>query len=169
MDISISVNEVAKQLSKLNPGKAPGPDNLPPRVLKELLNEIVPFLADIVNTPLAEGVVPDDSKNASLTPVYKKVPKPRQKITDPSLLPVSVVKSSNIMTYLDKNQLLYQNQHGFRSKLSCETQLIQFTQDLSDSLNEGWHTDVIVMDFSKASDKVGHQRLLFKLHRLGIN
>ena len=35
-------------------------------------------------------------------------------------------------------------------KLSCETQLIQFIQDLSDTLNEKGQTDIIVMDFTKA-------------------
>ena len=64
-------------------------------------------------------------------------------------------------------------QYGFRSRVSCETQLIQFTQDLYDTLNQGGggggQTDVIVMDFSMAFDKVDHQRLLLKLHRLGIN
>ena len=42
-------------------------------------------------------------------------------------------------------------------------------QDLSDSLNASGHTDVALMDFSKAFDKADHQRLLLKLHRLGIN
>ena len=47
---------------------------------------------------------------------------------------------------------------------------MQFTQDLYDTLNkQGGQADVIVMDFSKAFDKVDHQRLLLKLHRLGIN
>ena len=73
------------------------------------------------------------------------------------------------MAYLDRHNLLHPNQHGFRKKLSCETQLIQFIQDLSDTLNEKGQTDIIVMDFSKAFDKVDHQRLLLKLHRLGIN
>ena len=73
------------------------------------------------------------------------------------------------MAYLDKHNLLHPNQHGFQKKLSCETQLIQFIQDLSDTLNEKGQTDIIVMDFSKAFDKVDHQRLLLKLHRLGIN
>ena len=39
----------------------------------------------------------------------------------------------------------------------------------SDSLNQGGQTDVIVMDFSKAFDKVDHQRLLLKLNRIGIS
>ena len=60
-------------------------------------------------------------------------------------------------------------QHEFRSKLNCETQLIQFVQDLLDKLREGGQTNIIVMDFRKASDRVSHQRLLLKPHRTGIN
>ena len=47
-------------------------------------------------------------------------------------------------------------------------QLIQFIHDLSDTLKECGQTDLIVMDFSKAFDKVDHQWLLPKLHRIGI-
>ena len=36
-------------------------------------------------------------------------------------------------------------------------------------MNQGGQYDVKVMDFSKAFDKVDHQRLQLKLHRLGIN
>ena len=32
-----------------------------------------------------------------------------------------LIITSNIMAYLDRNNLLFQNQHGFRSRLSCET------------------------------------------------
>ena len=71
------------------------------------------------------------------------------------------------MAYLDKYHLLHSNQHGFRKKLSCETQLIQFVQDISDTLNESGQTGIIVMDFSK--DKIDHKRLLLKLQRFGIN
>ena len=59
-EITISVNGVAKQLSKLNPGKAAGPDGLTSRILKELHTEIAPVLADIYNASLSEGVVPTD-------------------------------------------------------------------------------------------------------------
>ena len=77
--------------------------------------------------------------------------------------------TSNIMSHLDKYKLLQPNKHGFRSKLSCETQLIQFVQDISDSLNGKGQTDVIGMDFSKAFDQIDHSRLLLKLRRFGIN
>ena len=174
-NITISVSGVSKQLLKLNPGKAAGPDNISPRVLKELHNEIAPILTDIFNTSLSEGIVPDDWKNAYVTLVYKKGPKCKPENYRPISLTCICCKvlehiiTSNTMSYLDQNNLLFHNQHGFRSRVSCETQLIQFTQDLYDTLNQGGQTDVIVMDFSKAFDKVDHQRLLLKLHRLGIN
>ena len=173
--ITVTASGVAKQLSKLNPGKAAGPDNLTSRILKELHNEIAPILTDIYNTSLSEGTVPKDWKNAYVTPVYKKGPKSKPENYRPISLTCICCKiiehiiTSNVMAHLDKNNLLFHNQHGFRSRVSCETQLIQFTQDLYDTLNDKGQADVIVMDFSKAFDKVDHQRLLLKLHRLGIN
>ena len=71
-NITILVSGVSKQLLKLNPGKAAGPDKIYPRILKELHNEIPPILTDIFNTSLSQGIVPDDWKNAYVTPVYKK-------------------------------------------------------------------------------------------------
>ena len=48
------------------------------------------------------------------------------------------------------HNLLYPLHHGFRSKLSCETQLLTFTPEIFDSMASGKQTDVAVMDFSKA-------------------
>ncbi len=76
---------------------------------------------------------------------------------------------SNLMNYFDTNDLLNPFQHGFRSKHSCETQLISFSQEIYDNLEAGKQTDLIVMDFSKAFDKVDHELLVFKLLKLGVN
>jgi hypothetical protein len=73
------------------------------------------------------------------------------------------------MTYFDKHSILSPYQHGFRSKRSCETQLLSFSQEAFDNLDSGQQTDVIVMDFSKAFDKVDHHKLIHKLNRIGVN
>ena len=72
------------------------------------------------------------------------------------------------MKHAQSHNILYDLQHGFRSRVSCETQLIQFTNDLVTNMQSGAQTDVIVMDFSKTFDKVSHTKLIDKLHHYGI-
>ena len=59
-------------------------------------------------------------------------------------------------------------QYGFREKRSCETQLLEFVHDLACNMQGGGQTDVLIMDFSKAFDKVGHQCLIKKLDYYGV-
>ena len=51
----------------------PGPDGLNARVLKECSNEISPMLALIFNEALAQGDVPDEWRQANVSPVFKKM------------------------------------------------------------------------------------------------
>ena len=80
---------------------------------------------------------------------------------------------SNINKHLALDSILADCQHGFRSQRSCETQLVQFVHDIISNLdgavNRGHkQTDLIIMDFAKAFDKVPHRRLLHKLECYGI-
>ena len=67
------------------------------------------------------------------------------------------------MTHLEGNNLLSDNQHGFKKKRSCESQLILFVDELAKNMSKGKQTDVAILDFSKAFDVVPHKRLLHKL------
>ena len=42
-----------------------------------------------------------------------------------------------MMSHLDLSQVLVNYQHGFRKKLSCETQLICTVQEIARSLDKG--------------------------------
>jgi retron-type reverse transcriptase len=55
-------------------------------------------------------------------------------------------------------------QHGFRKGRSCETQLIEFVDDISKNLQEGRQTDILIMDFAKAFDKVNHSLLMCEVY-----
>jgi hypothetical protein len=72
------------------------------------------------------------------------------------------------MNHLSQNNLLSSNQHGFRARRSCETQLITTVQELAKNMSSGKQIDAILLDFSKAFDKVPHRRLLMKLDHYGI-
>jgi hypothetical protein len=54
----ITCNGITKLLKQLNPYKAPGPDNISPRILKELATDISPLLQLIFQKSLDTGVVP---------------------------------------------------------------------------------------------------------------
>ena len=75
---------------------------------------------------------------------------------------------SQINRHLRERGILIPQQHGFREGLSCDTQLIDFNHDLHSMLSANKQVDCIVMDFSKAFDKVSHGRLLAKLDWYGI-
>jgi hypothetical protein len=54
------------------------------------------------------------------------------------------------------------------SKRSCETQLLTLSHELLNNLHTGKQTDLIILDFSKAFDKVPHKKLFRKLDNYGI-
>ena len=56
----------------------------------------------------------------------------------------------------------WKTQHGFRYKLSTEIQLIEFTKDMLRGMKDGKQSDVVVMNFAKAFDKVSDTRLFHK-------
>jgi len=85
------------------------------------------------------------------------------------------VIASYLRQVWDKNDRLYEGQHGFRPGYSCESQVITVCQDIADSLDNGDKIDAIiqviifVVDFSKAFDLVPHGRLLTKTANSGVD
>eukprot|EP00111_Clytia_hemisphaerica_P017136 TCONS_00050760-protein len=72
------------------------------------------------------------------------------------------------MSHLDNTNILTDSQHGFRKHRSCESQLVTTIQNLAKSLNEAKQIDSILLDFSKAFDKVDHKKLCLKVHHYGV-
>ena len=79
------------------------------------------------------------------------------------------VLRNHLVEYLEKNNIINPNQHGFRQGKSCLTQLLAHYDELILNALEGNETDVIYIDFAKAFDKVDHEILLSKLSKYGIN
>ena len=72
------------------------------------------------------------------------------------------------MKHLQDYNVLSKFQHGFRPGYSCQTQLIDFIENVQHVMDHQKQVDLILLDFSKAFDTIPHQRLLTKLAYYGI-
>ena len=173
-EFTISTNGLLKLLATLKPNKAAGPDNIRPYVLRDLREEIAPALQAIFTRTYETGRLPKQWKEANVVPIFKKGSKHKASNYRPVSLTCICSKMfehimvSQINRHLKERGILILEQHGFREGLSCDTQLIDFDHDLHTMLSAHKQVDCIVMDFSKAFDKVTHGRLLTKLNRYGI-
>ena len=75
---------------------------------------------------------------------------------------------SNIIKHLEANAILSDTQHVFRKRRGCDTQLVMVVNDFAKNLNYSQQLDTILLDFSKAFDKVNHHKLLIKMDHYGI-
>ena len=170
-DIAVSKDEVIKLLKGFNPSKALGPDELHPRVLKELGTELGPVFAHLFQRSIDTGEIPKEWSLANICPLFKT--------SDKSLAcnyrPVSLtcvpckllehIVCSNIMVHLDEYKLLSDRQHAFRKGHSCETQLTTVINDWAKIYaNRGQ----CILDFEKAFDTPPHELLKSKLFSYGI-
>ena len=73
-----------------------------------------------------------------------------------------------IYAFLEKYDLLYSLQFGFRSKFSTSHALIHMTEAIRSALDSGNVTCGIFVDFAKAFDTVNHKILLKKLDNFGF-
>ena len=173
--ITIGREGVLKQLMLLKTAKAQGPDGLHPRVLKEAADALCGPLTLLFQQSLNTGDVPADWKRAAVCPIYKK----GDRCDAANYRPVSLtcilskvmehIITSSIMRHADNTNWLVEEQHGFRAGRSCETQLVELLSDIGGSMDSGIQTDAIVLDFSKAFDKVNHRLLVRKLDSAGVD
>ena len=169
-EIHVSAEGVTKLLKGLNPSKALGPDELHPRVLKELASELGPMFAHLLQQFLDTSEIPKEWSLANLCPLYKKGNsslacnyQPVSLTCVPCKLLEHVV-CSNIMAHLDEHKLLSGRRHAFRKKHSCETQLITVIEDWAKILDKGRQADTFILDFEKAFDTPPHELLKCKLY-----
>jgi ribonuclease P/MRP protein subunit RPP40 len=174
-EFEFSRDEIVYHLKRIKPFKAPGPDDIYPRVLVECAEEIGDMLNSIFNSSLKTGLVPTDWKLANITPLFKKGSKSAPGNYRPVSLTSVIGKlfetllKIKIMGFLDSKDLLSNIQYGFRKGRSCTTNLLSFYDNVTKELDIGNAVDITYIDFQKAFDKVPHQALLLKLNNIGLN
>ena len=88
----ISISDVKRRLSNINVWKAPGPDQLPNWVLRDMADWLAGPVHASFNASLREGLVPSRWKQANVIPVPKAHP---ALTVDNDLRPISLTPTSN--------------------------------------------------------------------------
>ena len=173
-DIVVTKEGVTKLLKCLNPSKALGPDELHPRVLKELAVELGPVFAHLFQQSIDTGEIPKEWSLANICPLFKKGDRSLARNYRPvslTCIPCKLLEHivcSNIMAQLDEHELLSDRQHAFRKWHSCETQLTTVINDWAKILDKKGQVDTFILDFEKAFDTPPHELLKSKLFSYGI-
>ena len=165
---------IEKKIKKMKDNKSPGVDGIPPKLLKEIVEQISTPFAKLFNLSLEEGIVPSEWKGANITPLIKKGSRNKPEHYRPVSLTSVVCKlletliRDHIVEFLVKHKLINKSQHGFLKARSCLTNLLCFFEEITKWVDDGSPVDVVYLDFQKAFDKVPHQRLLLKQKAHGI-
>ena len=173
-DIVVTKEGVTKLLKGLNPSKALGPDELHPRVLKELATELGPIFAHLFQQSIDSGDIPKEWTLANISPLFKKGDRSlacNYRPVSLTCVPCKLLEHivfSNIMAHLDEHKLLSDKQHAFRKWHSCETQLATVINDWAKILDNKGQVDTFILDFEKAFDTPPHELLKSKLFSYGI-
>ena len=98
---------------------------------------MIPYLARLLDITMNNGTLPVDWKRAIVIPIHKGGDR------------MGHVIASYLRQVWDKNDWLYEGQHGFRPGYLCKSQVITVLQDTADCLDNGDKTDTIIVDFLK--------------------
>lgn len=172
-NITIPEHEILKALNKLKLDSSPGPDNVPPIVLKKCSHALVKPLHILFNWSLTKGVYPMLWKSSYIIPIHKNGVKTDVKNYRPISKMSSIPKVFEHLLYKELSpmlsSLLVNEQHGFVTKKSTTTNLLSFSQQVTEALGDEAQFDCIVTDYSKAFDKVNLNLLIEKLRAFGIS
>ena len=158
----LSQETVLKFLQDLNENKAASLDNLSDKFLKDEATVLAKPVSQICNLCIKYSTFPSDCKKAKLKPLFKIGSKAA--LYPISLLPlvsktIEKVIHDQTQRFLDKNDIIYRYQSGFRKFFSTDSCLSYLNNKIATGFESGLYTGMILIDLQKAFDTVNYDIL----------
>ena len=156
------------------PSKGSYLGNVPIFIYKLCADIITPIIVNLFNASLVVGEFPSCLKVGRIIPVFKKgsrssVSNYRPITTLPVLSKIfEKLMHVRIYSFLNKYDVFCRKQFGFREGHSTTDALLEYCNEVYNSLNESNYFFTIFLDFSRAFDTVNLELLLRKLDHVGI-
>ena len=168
----ISTEEVLDIIKTLN-NKSTGPSSIPTKLLVLIPDLIIFPLCKFINTSFTTGKFSDALKIVKVTPIHKSgCTQDMNNYRPISLLSIFDKIIEKIMhvrhAFMEENNILFENQFGFRKQNSTVHALIQITEQVRYSIEKGKYGCGIFIDLRKAFVTVNHAILLRKMEHHGI-
>jgi hypothetical protein len=170
---SVSADEVFQSIKRIKSNYVQGPDGIPAFFVKDCASVLSQPMSVLFNLCIKTGTFPEIWKISKILPTHKS--KDRSVIEN--YRPISIINNfakifeSLIFDqlYFALSKLISPSQHGFMRGRSTTTNLFCATQLISDSVDKGFQTDVVYLDFSKAFGSLDHNILIQKLQFVGAS
>ena len=175
-EMTMTKEEIWEAISSAKRESAAGPDGLKMSVYKEANDYLIQPLQIMFNTINYSGLIPKNFKSAKVVMLHKKNSKQEMGNYRPISMSNHISKiwervfNHRLMLHLKRHNRLSKQQHGFRPKMGCHTNLLESWEkgiDLADK--HGPYIEIWSFDLQKAFDLLDHGKALELCHTAGIN
>ncbi len=171
---NLSYAKVEKAVLKSKNKKAVGHDNIPNEVLK--YHTVIEALYHLFQLCLDSGKLPKVWSKSIINPIPKDAKNDKRiplNYRGISLLCCiskiySTIINNRLMDFLDGNNVLVDEQNGFRPNRSCTDHIFNLTSVIRNKIDTG-SVFTAFIDFRKAFDCINRELLLYRLLLYGID
>ena len=167
-------NEIKTVIYSLK-NSSPGYDEMPASILKQCIDTYIDPLTYLINLSINQGIFPSELEIAKVIPIYISDDKQLIRNYRPiSVLPFfskifEKIISNHLLNFIESNNILYDNQFGFRMNHSTTHAIITLVERVSKALDTGKIVVGVYLDLKKAFDTIDHQILFIKLYAIVTN
>ena len=171
----IEMLEVHQLIKRIDINKASGVERINSRILKDCFVIYEFELKYLFNCAIHTMKFPVDWKRSIVTPI----PKSGDKLNPGNWRPINNLCVPGKMLekcvyrqveeYMEKNQYICKNQHGFRKGKGTDTAVMELVRELFSNINKNNSASILFLDYSRAFNTVDHEILLNKMSMYGFS